>query len=48
MKKQIYDILLKTLISNYDNGNIENGGISGGDEAIKELYNLFKDKNENK
>jgi len=42
MKEKIRQILLKTLTSNYDNGNIEDGGIGGGDEAIDELYTLFE------
>jgi hypothetical protein len=48
MKTQIHAILLKTLVSNYDDGNIEDGGIGGGDEAIEELYKLFTDKMDNK
>lgn len=43
MKEAIRKILLETLISNYDLGNIENGGISGGEEAIEKLHGLFTD-----
>jgi hypothetical protein len=46
MKEKIRKILLKTLISNYDNGNIEDGGIGGGEEAIEELHTLFTKKSE--
>ena len=46
MKNKIRQILLKTLISNYDNGNIEDGGIGGGDEAIDGLYDLFTKQDE--
>jgi len=41
MKVAIRKILLETLISNYDLGNIEDGGIGGGEEAIEKLYTLF-------
>lgn len=44
MKAEIRQILLENLISNYDNGNIEDGGIGGGDEAIEELNTLFTKK----
>jgi len=44
MEKEIRQILLDNLISNYDNGNIEDGGIGGGDEAIEELTTLFTKK----
>jgi len=46
MKDQIRKILLDTLISVYDDGNIENGGIIGGDEAIDQLDALIKRENE--
>jgi len=41
MKDAIRKILIETLISNYDLGNIEDGGIGGGEEAIDKLYTLF-------
>ena len=46
MKDQIRKILLDTLISAYDDGNIENGGIIGGDEPIDQLDALIKRENE--
>ena len=46
MKNKIRQILLKQLVSNYDNGNIEDGGIGGGDEAIDDLYDLFTKQDE--
>ena len=33
MKNKIKKILLKTLTSNYDSGNIDDGGITGADNA---------------
>ena len=44
MKNKIKEILLKTLESTYDEGNIDNGGIIGGDNAIDQLYDLFVDE----
>ena len=44
MKNKIKKILLETLTSNYDNGNIDDGGIGGGDTAIDQLYDLFVDE----
>ena len=46
MKEQIRKILLETLISAYDDGNIEDGGIIGGDQAIDQLDSLMKQENE--
>ena len=46
MKVKIRKILLKNLFSAYDDGNIEDGGIIGGDEAIDELYDLFTKQDE--
>ena len=46
MKEQIRKILLETLYSAYDDGNIENGGIIGGDQAIDQLDALIKRENE--
>jgi len=42
MKTKIHNILKETLTSNYDNGNIEDGGIGGGDDAVDKLHELFK------
>ena len=44
MKSKIKKILLETLSSNYDNGNIDDGGIGGGDNAVDQLYDLFVDE----
>ena len=44
MKTKIKKILLETLSSNYDLGNIDDGGISGGDAAVDKLYDLFVDE----
>jgi hypothetical protein len=44
MKSKIKKILLDTLTSAYDDGNIDNGGIIGGDNAIDLLYDLFVDE----
>ena len=44
MKDEIRKILLETLTSAYDDGNIENGGIFGGEEAIERLNTLYTDK----
>jgi hypothetical protein len=44
MKTKIKKILLDNLTSAYDDGNIENGGIIGGDNAIDKLYDLFVDE----
>ncbi len=35
LSDKIKEVLLEELMSNYDNGNISDTGISGGDEAIK-------------
>lgn len=50
-RRDIKKILLDNLISNYDLGNIENGGIGGSeetiialDEYISENYHQFKVK----
>jgi len=42
MRDKIRKILLETLVSQYDQGNIEDGGIIGGDEAIDQLYSLVE------
>jgi hypothetical protein len=44
MKSKIKKILLDTLTSAYDEGNIDNGGIIGGDNAVDQLYDLFVDE----
>jgi len=44
MKNKIKKILLETLTSNYDNGNIDDCGIMGGDNAVDQLYDLFVDE----
>lgn len=44
MKNKIKKILLKTLTSNYDSGNIDDGGITGADNAVDQLYDLFVDE----
>lgn len=44
MKAKIKKILLQTLKSAYDGGNIDDGGILGGDNAIDQLYDLFVDE----
>jgi len=44
MKTKIKNILLQNLISVYDDGNIDNGGIIGGNNAIDKLYDLFVDE----
>lgn len=43
MIEKIKEILKETLISNYDMGNIDDGGISGGDECAKKLHSLIKE-----
>jgi len=40
-KEEIRKILLKELTSNYDEGNIEDGGIGGGDECIDKIFSLM-------
>jgi len=44
MKNKIKTILLNTLQSAYDGGNIDDGGIIGGDNAVDQLYDLFVDE----
>jgi hypothetical protein len=44
MKNKIKKILLSTLKSAYDGGNIDDGGIMGGDNAVDQLYDLFVDE----
>ena len=44
MKSKIKKILLDTLTSVYDDGNIDDGGIIGGDNAVDQLYDLFVDE----
>ena len=44
MKNKIRKILLKTLKSPCDDGNIDDGGIIGGDNAVDQLYDLFIDE----
>jgi hypothetical protein len=44
MKNKIKKILLETLKSAYDGGNIDDGGIMGGDNAVDQLYDLFVDE----
>lgn len=44
MKNKIRKILLKTLKSPCDDGNIDDGGIIGGDNAVDQLYDLFVDE----
>ena len=44
MKNKIKKILLQTLKSAYDGGNIDDGGIMGGDNAVDQIYDLFVDE----
>ena len=44
MKNKIKKILLNTLKSAYDGGNIDDGGIMGGDNAVDQIYDLFVDE----
>jgi hypothetical protein len=44
MKTKIKKILLENLTSNYDEGDIDNGGIIGGDNTVDELYDFFVDE----
>lgn len=44
MKTKIKQILLDNLRSAYDDGDIDNGGIYGGSNAIDKLYDLFVDE----
>ena len=44
MKNKIKKILVQTLTSAYDGGNIDDGGIMGGDNAVDQLYDLFVDE----
>ena len=44
MKNKIKKVLLDTLKSAYDNGDIDDGGIMGGDNAVDQLYDLFVDE----
>ncbi|MFA5207353.1 MAG: hypothetical protein WC428_01735 [Candidatus Paceibacterota bacterium] len=44
MKNKIRKVLLDTLKSSYDNGDIDDGGIIGGDNAVDQLYDLFVDE----
>jgi hypothetical protein len=44
MKNKIRKILLNTLKSPCDDGNIDDGGIIGGDNAVDQLYDLFVDE----
>ncbi len=41
-KQQILGEMLKHLISSYDYGNINNGGICGGEEAADAILNLIQ------
>lgn len=41
-KKQILDEMLKHMTSAYDNGNIDDGGIHGGEEAADAILNLLQ------
>jgi hypothetical protein len=44
MKTKIKQILLDNLTSNYDGGNIDDGGIGGGEKTVDLLYDLFVDE----
>lgn len=44
MKTKIKQILLDNLRSAYDDGNINDGGIFGGDKTVDKLYDLFVDE----
>ncbi len=44
MKNKIKKILSTALKSAYDGGNIDDGGILGGDNAVDQLYDLFVDE----
>jgi hypothetical protein len=44
MKSKIRKILLDILKSEYDGGNIDDGSIIGGDNAVDQLYDLFVDE----
>jgi hypothetical protein len=44
MKNKIREILSQTLKSEYDGGNIDDGSIIGGDNAVDQLYDLFVDE----
>jgi hypothetical protein len=44
MKTKIRKILLSTLKSVYDGGNIDDGSITGGNNAVDQLYDLFVDE----
>ena len=41
-KKQILDVMLEHMSSAYDNGNINDGGIHGGEEASEAILNLLQ------
>jgi hypothetical protein len=44
MKTKIKKILKTTLKSSIDGGNIDDGSILGGDNAVDKLYDLFVDE----
>lgn len=46
MKEQILKILKEELFSSYDEGNIENDGIIGGEQCAEKLVILFNQLNE--
>ena len=39
-KKQILDVMLEHMTSAYDNGNINDGGIHGGEETADAIFEL--------
>jgi len=41
-KQQILDEMLKHMTSAYDNGNINDGGIHGGEKAADAILNLLQ------
>ena len=45
IEEKLREILLHTLTSSYDNGNIDDCGICGGNEAIKEIAAYIKGQN---
>jgi hypothetical protein len=44
MKSKIKKILLDNLKSEHDGGNIDDGSITGGDNTVDQLYDLFVDE----
>ena len=44
MKSKIRKILLDNLKSEHDGGNIDDGSITGGDNTVDQLYDLFVDE----